>query len=143
MSVVNARGEIVIARPRDEVFAWLSDPEKIPRWRADIVEASALEGRGVGARYRETIRFMGKKTQTFEIVEHAPGALLTVRAIDGLSLRPVQRFELVAEGERTRLRYAIELPVRGWFRLMAPMLRRMIPRKWRGYAAALKVAVEG
>jgi uncharacterized protein YndB with AHSA1/START domain len=142
VTVVNATGEIVIARPRDEVFAWLCDPVRIPRWRADVVDASALEGRGVGARYRETIKFLGRKSQTFEIVEHAVGERLTVRAIDGLSLRPVQRFELVAEGDVTRLRYAIELPVRGWFRLMSPMLRRMIPRKWRGYAAALKRALE-
>jgi uncharacterized protein YndB with AHSA1/START domain len=140
--MVNANGEIVIARPPEAVFALLSDPTRIPSWRPDIVEASPLDGRGVGARYRETIRFMGKKTQTFEIVEHEPGARLAVRAIDGLSLRPLQRFELAREGDATRLRYAIELPVTGWFRMMGWMLRRMIPRKWRGYAQGLKAALE-
>ena len=30
----------------------------------------------------------------------------------------------------------------GWFRMMGWMLRRMIPRKWRGYAQALKAALE-
>lgn len=73
-----------------------------------------------------------------------PGRALTVQAVDGLSLRPVQRYTVVPDGDgmATRLRYEIELPVTGWFRLMRPMLARMIPRKWSGYAAALKARLE-
>lgn len=140
--MVRAIGEVVIARPPSQVFALLDDPSRIPSWRADVLDATALEGTGVGARYRETIAFMGRKTQTFEVVERDPSRRLAVRAVDGLSLRPLQVYSLVAEGDGTRVRYEIDLPVTGWFLPMTPMLAWMIPQKWRGYAVALKTAVE-
>ena len=140
--MVRANGEVLIARARDVVFAALADPARIPAWRPEILEVSPLVGHGLGARYQETMRFMGRKQQTFEVVEYEPGKRLAVQAVDGFSLRPLQRFLLDAEGEATRLRYQIELPVRGGFILMRPMLALMIPKKWRAYAQALKASVE-
>lgn len=138
MTMVSARGEVVIARSRADVFAVLADPTRIPTWRSDIVEVKWLDG----AHYREEMRFMGKQWQTFEIVDHVPSTRLVVRATAGLALRPVQRFELAEEGGGTRLRYFVELPLTGWMRIMSPLLRLMIPRKWRSYAAALRTTLE-
>jgi uncharacterized protein YndB with AHSA1/START domain len=136
--MIRADGEVTIAAPAEAVFALLADPTRIPAWRPEILTATQLAGQGVGARYAETMQFFGRKRQTFEIVEYEPARRLTVRAIDGLSLRPTQRYELTPSASGTIVRYAIELPLRGGFVLMRPMLAAMIPKKWRQYALALK-----
>lgn len=124
------------------MYALLADPTLIPRWRPDVLEASALDPRG--NRYSEVIAFMGRKFQTFEVVEREPGRRWVVRAVDGLSLRPTQAFTLTPAAGGTRFEYAIDLPVTGLFVLMKPLLSRMIPAKWQSYSSTLKrLAEEG
>jgi hypothetical protein len=136
--MIEARGELVVPTAPARAFALLSDPARIPEWRPDILEVSPVAGSGVGARYDEVIAFMGRKTQTFEVIEHVPGRAFAVRAVAGLALRPTQRYRVEPAGEgQTRIQYEIELPVEGGFVLMWPMLALMIPGKWRGYAANL------
>lgn len=141
-AMVRARGSIQIGRSPARVFALLADPTQIPRWREDVVEATALDGSGVGARYAEVVRFMGRASQTFEVLECDPGRRWAVRAVEGLSLRPVQRFVLEPQEGGTRVSYEIELAVTGAFRLMAPLLAWMIPSRWRGYAERLRLVAE-
>ncbi len=140
--MVHARGSIQIGRSPAAVFALLADPTQIPRWRGDVVEATALEGSGVGARYTEVLRFMGRASQTFEVLDCDPGRRWSVRAVAGLSLRPVQRFTLEPRGDGTQLSYEVELAVTGAFRLLTPLLARMIPSKWNGYAERLRLVAE-
>jgi hypothetical protein len=140
--MIRCEGEVSIDRDLHTVFSFLADPTRIPEWRADIVASTPLEGHGVGALYRETMRFLGMQTQTFRVVEHRTDACLAFQAIDGPSVRPLQRFVIEPAGRSTRVRYEIALPVTGWFRLVRPLLERMIPRKWGGYAIALKLALE-
>jgi len=135
--MISAKGQVIIRCSPDQVYAALADPSSIPRWRPDILEVHGKSGNGVGARYDEVISFFGKKHQTFEVVEAIPGRRWVVRAVAGLALRPTQAFELAPCPAGTRLSWDIALPVTGGFRLMSPLLGRMIPRKWVEYGANL------
>ncbi len=141
-NVVRAQGQIQVRCSPEQAFSLLADPTQVPTWRPDVLASSPLEGEGVGARYVETIQFFGRKSQTFEIVEHGPARRLVVRAVDGLALRPTQSFTLERTGDGTQLTYEIELPVSGWFVLMKPLLARMIPSKWAEYVVQLQQRLE-
>ena len=134
----------------EHLFALLAAPARIPAWRSDIIEAARIDDSeaplAVGHRYREVIRFMGRQEQTFEVVALEVGAntmRLVVRAIGGLALRPTQSFTVERADEGAcRLVYDVVLPLSGRFRLLRPLLARMIPKKWRGYADALRLLAE-
>lgn len=140
--MVQARGEVIVSCPSARAFALLANPSRIPEWRPDVLEVSAVQGSGVGARYDEIIAFMGRKRQTFEVIEYEAGRLFAVKAIAGLALRPTQRYRVEPTGvSEARITYEIDLPVRGGFVVMWPMLAAMIPSKWRGYAKELARAL--
>jgi hypothetical protein len=136
--MVQAKGEVIVSCGPEHAFALLADPSRIPEWRPDVLEVSAVQGSGVGARYDEVIAFMGRKSQTFEVIEHEPGRVFAVKAIAGLALRPTQRYRVEPTSTGgARITYEIDLPVSGGFIVMWPMLAAMIPSKWRGYAGQL------
>jgi hypothetical protein len=142
-NVVRAHGQVQVQCSPEQAFSLLADPTQVPSWRPDVLASSPLEGQGVGARYVETIQFFGRKSQTFEVVEHGPARRLVVRAVDGLALRPTQSFTLERADGGTRITYEIELPVSGWFVVMKPLLARMIPSKWAEYVVNLQQKLEG
>src|SRR6266849_9215410 len=56
---------VTIARPVEEVFAFLADPASIPRWRPDVLEARSGGPLQAGSEFDEVLNFGGRKTQTF------------------------------------------------------------------------------
>jgi uncharacterized protein YndB with AHSA1/START domain len=51
---------VTIARPANEVFAFLADPESIPRWRPDVLAArSGGAPLQLGSEFDEVINFGG------------------------------------------------------------------------------------
>ena len=86
---------VTIARPADQVFAFLADPDNIPRWRPDVLEARSSGGPlQMGSEFDEVINFGGRKAQTFRVDVFEPNKTLEVAAIAGLGIRPTQRYTL-------------------------------------------------
>jgi uncharacterized protein YndB with AHSA1/START domain len=53
---------VTIARPANDVFALLADPESIPRWRPDVLEVrSSRAPLQLGNEFSEVISFGGRK----------------------------------------------------------------------------------
>jgi uncharacterized protein YndB with AHSA1/START domain len=64
--MARAGHSVVIERAPDEVFAYLTDPERLPEWQASALEASQ-ESPGpmsVGTRVREVRKFLGRRMET-------------------------------------------------------------------------------
>ncbi len=53
--------DVTIARPVDQVFAFLADPANIPRWRPDVVETRSGGPLQAGSEFEEIINFGGRK----------------------------------------------------------------------------------
>src|SRR5918999_1561451 len=83
---VDVRTEIEIARPRDEVSAYASDPDKAPRWYENIESAEwktspPLE---VGSRIAFVARFLGRRlAYTYEITDVVPAERLVMATAQG------------------------------------------------------------
>ena len=76
---------VEIARPPDEVFAFVSDPTKLSAWQ-DAEEVQQLTEGPVraGTRFREVHKAMGRRrVELTEVVECDPGRLFHIRVVEG------------------------------------------------------------
>ena len=70
--MVNVETSIIINRPIEEVFAYLTDAGNNPQWDLGLVEVRQTPERpvGVGTRITEVRKFLGRKMETTsEVVE--------------------------------------------------------------------------
>ena len=112
-----------LPRPPEEVFAYLRDFTTTEEWDPGTVRTTRLEGDGgVGTRYRNVSRFLGRETELEYVVEEAdsPGRLRlrgenkTVISEDTMTLTPTSG--------GTALTYRAEFRFKGVARFVAPLL---------------------
>ena len=133
---------VTIARPVDQVFAFLADPGNIPRWRPDVLHTRGGSPLHAGSQFEEVISFGGRKSQTFRVQVFEANKTLEVAAIGGLGIRPTQRYSLSSSDGSTSLSIHVTVRTLGLFRLLEPVLPRMISTKWRTYGARLRELLE-
>jgi uncharacterized membrane protein len=94
---------IRIDRPIDEVFAFLSDFQNIPKWNYYILEVRQLSESpiGIGTTYHQV-----RKTdeQDFWIIEFEPNHVVAVKTLPQSSPGLEMRFTLYEEGNTTGIR---------------------------------------
>lgn len=96
-------------RPVDEVFAYLSDPDRLHEWQGTTDVRVLTDGPvGVGTRIRETREILGRKlTQTVEVTDHDPPRRFSLRVVEGpVKVDGVQ--ELEERGGGTRIHVSAE-----------------------------------
>jgi uncharacterized membrane protein len=101
--VLEFENTIAIERPIDEVFAFLSDFENIPKWNYYVLEVRQLSESpiGIGTTYHQL-----RKTdqQDFRIIEFEPNTTVAVKTSPQSSPSFERRFTLYEEGDTTRIR---------------------------------------
>lgn len=134
---------VTIARPVSQVFAFLADPNNIPTWRPDVLEVRSISGPlHMGSEFDEVISFGGPKTQTFRVDVFEPNKTLEVVAIAGLGIRPTQRYTVASRGDTTTISIRVTVRPQRLFRLLEPLLPKMITAKWRSYGDRLRGLLE-
>lgn len=132
--------EIRIEREPAEVFAVLTDPDKLAAWQPTTV--AVRRGRQgpytVGERFEEVHKALGRElVSTVEVAAYDAPRLFALHIVSGAV--PLDgRWELEPSGGGTRLRFAGEADVRGPMRLAKPVLAR----QFRGYHKRLKDLVQ-
>jgi uncharacterized protein YndB with AHSA1/START domain len=112
-----------VERPRDEVFAFMTDPERFPSWLA--VEDVELDGpMRLGATGSETRRMLGRRLRMeWEVTAYEPGRRIAFRYPSGpIAADAAFTFETV--GAATRVTCATDLHLRGLYRVLAPLVVR-------------------
>jgi uncharacterized protein YndB with AHSA1/START domain len=73
-----------IRRPPEDVFDYLTDVEKLPRWQKSLIEASADGPFQIGTRIVEKRSLFGREAETeLEVTALEPARRLTLETIRG------------------------------------------------------------
>lgn len=138
---------IVIQRPVEDVFAFVTDARNNPQWqsRSGLQRTQQLPDGpvGVGTRIIEVWKFMGIESEsTSEVNEYEPNRKYTRRSIGGSS--PIKEgtftFEQVADG--TRLMARLHIQAGGLFAIAEPLLASNLQRGFDETFATLKAMLE-
>jgi uncharacterized protein YndB with AHSA1/START domain len=138
----SASSEIVIARPREDVFAFLADPENDPQWRKGVLDLKRVSGSGIGARYAQGVKGPGGRRipADIEITELRQGELIAFQTLTG-PVRPRGRYVLTAVDDGTRVHFELKAEVKGLKRLIGPMVQKTMNNEV-GQLEQLKRTVE-
>jgi uncharacterized membrane protein len=106
---VKLERSVEIARPAEEVYAYLADPANLPSWQAPVDEVVWHGGKAsVGDRFREFRTFLGRHMETtVEVTAADPGREFSVRTSAG-PVGIVARHYLSRAGEGTLVRVEVE-----------------------------------
>jgi uncharacterized protein YndB with AHSA1/START domain len=119
---------IDIARPPDEVFAYVTDPTRFAEWQNDVVSVRLADGRPprAGSRFTTTRRIgRAERTMTQEITEYLPPRSWAARGVDG-PIRPAATVtvEPLDGGTRSRVTFALDFAGHGIGVPLLPLVRR-------------------
>jgi hypothetical protein len=96
-----------IARPLEEVFAFVANPGNDAQWGSNLLEVTQVSRGplGVGARFRYKARFAGRQFELVrEVTEYEPNRRQAVKTISGpLRFGGVRTFEAIPGGTRITL----------------------------------------
>lgn len=139
--------EIVIDRPPEDVFAFVTTPENDREWVSTTVERQReKEGPiGVGSRIRAVDKFLGRRIEsTLEVTEHEPNTRSAIRLEGPISARGT--YLLQPEGGRTRFRWIMDADagLGGLYlgRITDPLVTFVFRRRVRSDLRRLKDALE-
>jgi uncharacterized protein YndB with AHSA1/START domain len=134
--VATFENTVMIARPIEDVFAFLSDLENIPKWNYAIVETRKIsEGPvGVGTTYHQVRSVPSRSEERLEITTYDPPRQLEIRGQLGpFRSRLFYALDTIPEG--TRVTNTVEVELRGPGRLLG---RVAVPRVREAVAANLR-----
>jgi uncharacterized protein YndB with AHSA1/START domain len=139
--------EIVISRPPEAVFAYVTEPRAFSEWQDDVVSArtEGAGSRAVGTRVVTTRRIARTEfTQVQEITEVDPPRTWAVRGLEG-PIRAHARVsvEPLEDGAASRVTFALEFDGPGIGRLFVPQVRRIAAKQAPRSYQNLKERLEG
>jgi uncharacterized protein YndB with AHSA1/START domain len=131
--------ETRIARPAADVFAYVTDPERLPSWQTNTISSVPDGPMAVGTRLRELHRAPGGKelASVVEVTEYEPGRAFALHVIEGT---PVDLRITLKEGTVMRLHAFGRLT--GVMRLAQPLLQRVLRRQFARQCETLKGLLE-
>jgi carbon monoxide dehydrogenase subunit G len=139
-------GTTVIDRPIEEVFAFLSDGTNDPKFSPRVLEiAKTTDGPvGVGTIYKSTVKDAGVKThREFKITEfERPTKIRWAEISTNQVTAPEGGYDLVPDGNGTRVTVFNVLEGHGIGKLFAPLALRSARKGAGDFAASIKAAVE-
>ncbi|HET6822326.1 MAG TPA: SRPBCC family protein [Anaerolineales bacterium] len=137
---------IHINRTLQDTFAFISDYERDPRWRSEVVEMNYQSPgpTGIGRLALEKSKVFGRRLETLtEVTEYEPDNKIVSRSISGPT--PVISYRFVTpDGAGTRFTYRLEVDIsKEWFfRLLRPALMPLYQRTIESYLKQLKQILE-
>lgn len=134
----------VINRPIEEVFSVLTDLENDLKWRSEWVDARKTSESpiGIGTRFSLIARAFGRRMETvYETIQYEPNRIAAWKAMSGPLPLTFQRiFERVEGGTHLTIIYEAEL--RGFFKLVMPLLAGSVTRQHEGDLRKVKELME-
>jgi carbon monoxide dehydrogenase subunit G len=117
---------VVVARPREEVFAFIADARNRPQWddSVDSEELTSPEPIGVGSTIRTKLRSMGRDYQyDWRITEHEPPSRVTIESTDG-PFPTTLVFDVREHDAGSLVEFSVTGRPGGALRLLQPLIAR-------------------
>ncbi len=131
--MVNVETSVLVDRPIEEVFAYVTKPENDAQWYIGVESRDHTPGEpaGVGSTSQSDIRFLGiPVTVTWEVIGYEAPKMIEVKSIEGpVDVKAAYHLEAVAEGQ-TKVTVKGEAEFEGLFDLAEPIIERMAQRQW-------------
>jgi uncharacterized membrane protein len=137
--------EIVIARPVDEVAAYVGDPSNAPEWYTNIesVDWQTEPPVEVGSRMDFVAHFLGRRlAYTYEVAELVPGRRLVMRTAQGPFPMETSYEWSEADGGATRMTLRNRGEPKGFAGVAAPLMAASMRRANTKDLARLKQLLE-
>jgi uncharacterized protein YndB with AHSA1/START domain len=139
---------VVIERPPDEVFAYVTEPQNIPEW-VEVIREVRKETEGPpreGEHFTVAIDigFLGRRWEpSFEVTAYEPPRRYSDRRNLGGPFQDEHTYTFEeAGGGGTRLSLAMEAHPGSFFRIIEPLLEKAIQRQVRKELGTLKDVLE-
>ncbi len=137
---------IHINRPAADVFDFIANPENNPQWQGGMVscEITSAGEWGLGSTYAQQAKFMGRDiVSKFEISEFEPGRLIRGDTVE--SSFPISFTRIVEpdeSGTGCNVQAIVTGDASGFFKLLTPLMNRMVKRSIDGDYKRLKSLLE-
>lgn len=133
---------ILVERPIDEVFAFVSDPANLTVWQPEVSEVRADGPLAAGSTFVEVRSFLGKRFEsTLEVSELEPPRVFSLRVVKG-PVKMAVRHDFQEEGEATRVTIAGEGDVGPLGGLASGLIARKAAQRLEGDLGRLKQVLE-
>lgn len=135
--------DLLVNRPVDKVFAWLTDAKNQAKFDKSSLEMELLTPGPwrTGSQFREVRDLGGRKTDVLsEIAELETNKRFVIRSKTGPDWLGTWNFE--SEGNHTRLRWTGQLTMKGIARLFEPLIGRQMRPQIESQFAALPQIME-
>jgi uncharacterized protein YndB with AHSA1/START domain len=142
--MVERSDSITIARPVEEVFAFVTDVTNDPAWHTDVLEAhKTTEGPpGVGTVWHARFKpALGISEGDMKVVTFEPNRKQVMQGDVG-PMHPTLTYLLEPSNGGTAFTRRVQIAVSGWMKIMAPMMGMMLPKQNKGFLANLKRVLE-
>jgi hypothetical protein len=136
--------DVKVNRPVADVFAWLTNPENQGKFDKSSLKMEALTPGPwrTGTQFRELRDLGGRKTEVLsEIAELEPNRRFVVRSKTGPGWLGVWVFE--PDGNSTRLHWTGRMRMKGFGRLLEPLIGRQMRPAIAQQFARLPSLIEG
>jgi hypothetical protein len=141
---IDVTTEVVVARPRAEVAAFMFDPANDAIWTTGVIECKPLqEGRLVpGAKVERKVKFMGRRfSYLYEVLDADADGFVEMQVNQPFPMRIRYELEDAAGGTVARIRARGDTT--GFFKMAAPFVARMAKRSMTNDLETLKEYLEG
>ncbi len=136
---------IVINRPVQEVWDFVTDCRNEPKWHVDCIAARDTPPPPLrqGSTQAWAMTYAKGKEADLRVTALDPGRREQLETVAApMNVKPTLTYTFEPEGEGTRFTRAMDVLPTGATRLMEPFLQRMMKKNNAGYVQNLKKALE-
>ena len=144
--MINIAVSTLINRPITEVFPFVADFANLPKWETDILEVKPLSSApvGVGTAFQCVLKMPGRAAPSrFEITAYTANREVAFAGTAAGPAKPKGSFQFEPVGEGTRVTARPQPELRGFFKLLEPLMAGYIKRQNEAHLANLKRLLEG
>jgi len=141
---IHVHDSVVIARPVEQVFAFVADHQNLPAWTVGVKNSERLtDGPPAdGSRYRVVGSMLGRVIESsYQVTAFEPG-----RGFDGTMSSPAfgftEQYRFEPDRDATRVSMTASVEPRGLFRLLGPVMAAGVRRQVRADHRRLKTVLE-